>query len=405
MQLFRLALADLRRDWALSLCQIFALAAVLTPLLVLAGLRQGVLGQLIDDLRRNPAMREIAPRVTGSNRFTEAWLAGARARPDVAFAAGDARFLAGNVRVSEAGKPGAPSAVATMVPSLDNDPWRPSPASAWSEGVGRVVISALLAQDLGVVPGSRLTLFVPHRLRGAEAGRELEVRLALVLPADEMADRRVILASETLVRDIQNFRDDYAVPALGWPGEALPPGPPSYERFRLYAKNIYDVAGLVTWLKAQGIEPISHIEDIGPVQALDHGLATVLLIIAGFAALGMVVAIAATQWSGVQRKRRELALLALLGYDSRFLVSMALLEALILGMAGILASLLLFLGAALSVDAVFVQVQRLAGSACRLTAGEIALVSAATLFLTLGASAAAAWQIARIEPAGLLREA
>jgi putative ABC transport system permease protein len=119
----------------------------------------------------------------------------------------------------------------------------------------------------------------------------------------------------------------------------------------------------------------------------------------------MVVAVAATQWSGVQRKRRELALLALLGYDSRFLVSMALLEALILGLAGILASLLLFLGAALSVDAVFVQVQRLAGSACQLTGGEIVVVSAATLFLTLAASAAAAWQIARIQPASLLREA
>jgi len=363
------------------------------------------LGQLIDDLRRNPAMREIAPRVTGSNRFTEAWLAGARARRDVAFVAGDARFLAGNVRISAAGKPDALRAVATMVPSLENDPLRTSLAVPWSEGVGRVVISALLAQDLGVAPGSRLTLFVPHQREGEDSGRALDVNLAAILPEDEMADRRVVLASETLVRDIQNFRDGYAVPTLGWPGETLPPGPPSYERSRLCARNIYDVAGLVTWLKAQGIEPISHIEEIAPVQALDHGLATVLLIIAGFAAFGMVVAVAATQWSGVQRKRRELALLVLLGYDSIFLVLMALFEALILGFAGIVVSLLLFLGAALSVDAVFVQVHRLAGSACRLTAGEIALVSAATLVLTLGASAAAAWQITRIEPAGLLREA
>ena len=93
-QMFRLVVADLRRDWAMAVCQVFALAAVLTPLLVLFGLQQGVLGQMLRDLQANPAMREIVPRVTGTNRFDGAWLDAARRRADVAFAVGDARTLA-----------------------------------------------------------------------------------------------------------------------------------------------------------------------------------------------------------------------------------------------------------------------------------------------------------------------
>ena len=225
-----------------------------------------------------------------------------------------------------------------------------------------------------------------------------------MLPGARMDNRRAVLASEKLILWVQQFRDGYAVPQLGWEGTPAPSGPVYYERFRLYARQIDDVGPLVDWLKEQGIEPVSRIEDIAPVQALNHGLSMVLLIVATFAASGFVIAVAATQWSGVQRKRRELALLSLIGYRSVFLIAVALTEALMLGAAGILMSLLFFFGAATSINTVFAQYQRLGASACRLGLTDMGMVSICTIGLTLAASAVAAWQITGIEPAKMLRE-
>jgi len=408
VQALRLAVADLRRDWALSLCQVFALAAVLTPLLVLAGLRHGVLGQLMDELRHAPAMREIAPRVTGTNRFTAAWLDAARARPDVAFAVGDARFTAASVQavaLDAAGQDaGRAPVVVTLVPTGPGDPLRP-PDAAWAEAAASVVLSAQAARDLGMAAGQRIALRIPRLRAGSSDGRDLAVTVAAVLPTDRMEDRRAALASEQLVLWVQQFRDGFAVPQLGWPGAPPQAGPPSYERFRLYARDIADVAPLVAWLAAQGIEPVSRIGDIAPVLALDRGLTVVLLIVAGFAAAGLVVAVAATQWNGVQRKRREFALLALIGYGRGFMIRMALLEALLLGVCGVAVALAGFALAARAVDQVFAQLQRLAGPACALGGTDLAASAGLTLALTLLASGFAAWQIGRIEPAETLRDA
>ena len=72
-QLFRLALFDLRHEWAITLCQIASVAAVLAPLLVLYGLQQGVIGTLLERMNRDPAMRAIIPDVAGSNRSDAEW--------------------------------------------------------------------------------------------------------------------------------------------------------------------------------------------------------------------------------------------------------------------------------------------------------------------------------------------
>ncbi|MAM77198.1 MAG: ABC transporter permease, partial [Tistrella sp.] len=61
----RLAIQDMVADRRLSLCQILALAAVLAPLLVLFGLREGVIGTMADRLVRDPANRLIVPVASG----------------------------------------------------------------------------------------------------------------------------------------------------------------------------------------------------------------------------------------------------------------------------------------------------------------------------------------------------
>jgi putative ABC transport system permease protein len=411
IQALRLSLAELRHDWALSLCQMFALAAVLTPLLVLFGLHEGVLGQLLEELRRNPAMREITPLVTGANRFTQAWITATRARPDVSFIVGDARFIAAGVEATPVTDPTHAATVLTLIPTGADDPLRPAGA-AWPDGDAGgtdrggddATLTAQAAADIGVRAGDRISLVIPRRDNGVDQSQQRAVRVISVLPPNILPERRAMLADAGFVLAVQQFRDGYAIPAFGWPGEPLPSGPPHFERFRMYARSIDDVETLIGWLQSQGIEPVSRVADIAPVRALDHGLVVVLLVIAGFAATGLAAAITAMQVSAVQRKRRELALLALIGYGRGFMIGVALLEAFILTVGGLAVSTLLFRGAAAAIDAVFARLQRLTEPACALGPQSLAVILGATLMLALAPSALTAWRIARIEPAGVLRE-
>ena len=59
----RLAWQDYRCDARLSWCAILALAAVIAPLLVLFGLKFGLVTTLTERLERDPAVREIIPWV------------------------------------------------------------------------------------------------------------------------------------------------------------------------------------------------------------------------------------------------------------------------------------------------------------------------------------------------------
>jgi putative ABC transport system permease protein len=402
-QLFRLALADLRRDWALSLCHVFMLAAVLTPLLVLFGMQQGVLGQLLDELRRNPVMREIGPRMTGSNRFTGDWLASLRARTDVAFVVADARFNAATVEATSPADPERSPIYATLVPTAADDPLHQ--AGAWADDAGKnVVVSADAARALGLQTGSAISVLVPRMRDGMNENQSLALMVASILPEALMSGRRAIIASAPLVLGVQHYRDGFAVPELGWAGNGTAPEPPRYERFRLYARSIDDVEPLTEWLRAQGVEPVSHIEDIAPVQILDHGLSIVLLIISAFAAGGLAVAVAAMQWNAVRRKRRELALLALVGYGKGWLLAVPLLQAAMLSTLGIALAIALFEGAGATIDFVFVRWEKLADPACTLDVAWFAMTGAAALLLTLAASAAAVAQILRIEPATVIRD-
>lgn len=404
IQILRLTLSDLRRDGTLALCQIFALAAVMMPLLVLFGLKEGVLGTLVHDLEVNPSMRQIEPRVTGTNRFDAAWLARARARPDVAFVVGDARAIAAEVDVVPVADPDHSTIDTTLVPTGPGDPLAPPSGRDWAGGYHRVALSFGEARALGVSSGGEIQILVPRVRAGVSEARTLVATVTSIVPPDRMDEtRHVILASASLVFDIQRYRDGYAVPELGWPGETPPAGARVFERFRLYARTIDDVAPLTAWLRGQGIEPVSQLADIAPVQTLNRSLTTILAVIGGLATLGYIVALAAVQWSGIERKRRELALLNLIGYGRVWLLTIPLLQAFLLALAGSLTAIGLFFAAAATINA-HLPIVGAATQACTLRPEQLTAATGITCLLAVLAAVLAAIRVTRIEPAAAIRE-
>ncbi len=121
-----LAWRDYVHEWRLSLCAVLALAAVLAPLLVLLGLKHGVVSTLIERLAKEPRNRELLP--IGSQRFTGNWFETLRERPEVAFIIPRTRQIAGTLelRRPDLGR----SVTVELLPTAPGDPLLPPDHSA-----------------------------------------------------------------------------------------------------------------------------------------------------------------------------------------------------------------------------------------------------------------------------------
>ena len=94
-EILRLAYRDFAHERRISLCFVLALMAVLAPLLVLFGLKFGLVDTLAQRLVESPANREVL--AVGSRRFDEPWFARIAARADVAFVVPNTRRIAASL--------------------------------------------------------------------------------------------------------------------------------------------------------------------------------------------------------------------------------------------------------------------------------------------------------------------
>ena len=156
-------------------------------------------------------------------------------------------------------------------------------------------------------------------------------------------------------------------------------------------------------LEAEGLEVETHAARIGWVFRTDRNLTLLFLVLVGCAAIGVALALAATLWGNVLRKRRALSLLRLLGCPARRLALFPIVQAGLVALAGAaLAAAGALCGAAL-MNAVFAPAFGLPGLATVL-AWHLAAATGATLGIALLAGAAAVRPILGIAPAEGLRE-
>lgn len=400
VQLFRLAASDLADEWPVALAQVVAIAAVLTPLLVLFGLREGAIGTLIERLDRDPAMRLVTPEATGAQRYDAGWFAEMAARRDVAFVTPATRLIAGQIDllregVAEGGTARGEVRV-TLLPTGTGDPVA-GPAAATLDGqLDRVVLSARAAERLGVSAGATITGYVERVLDGRTEPLALRLAVAGVLPLANDGGMTAF-AALPLLQAVQDFRDGSAVPALGVErgGPAKPAA--DYPLFRLYARSIRDVGGLAADLQARGIAVATRGAEIASTLALDASLRAVLLIVAALSVGGYAVAVTATQWGNLRRKRRVLAILNLAGYGSRWLVGFPVVQALLLAVAGGAVSAAAFTGVATLVNARFAATLAAGEAACSLPAGDLLAAAGATVLLSVLPAAAVGAALRRID--------
>ncbi|KTB79701.1 ABC transporter permease [Pseudomonas syringae] len=388
-----LAWQDYRSESRLSACNVLALVAVIAPLLVLFGLKFGLIGSLTERLEQDPAVREVIP--LGGGRFTTQFIRSLAMRPDVSFALPRTRQIAATADLSLNNQ----MLNVEMIPTANGDPLLsalPSP-----QGLDSVVLSRTAAEKLSAQAGDWLDAAFTRQVSGVLQAQRTRLRVLAVLPL-EAFQRDALFASLGLLQAAEDYRDGRAVPALGWQGESAPEAQRIYPAFRLYARNLNDVETLRRYFADSGLLVSTQSQAIAQVQSLSRNLSIVFWIIAGLALAGACAAIFAGALASVERKRRELSVLRLLGFSTGALLLFVVLQAVYSGALAALVSAALYGAAELGLNRLFVQV---AGEYASHLLPRHYLVA---LFAVLGASAVAAalggLHVARIEASEGIRD-
>ena len=385
-----LAWQDYRNDGWLSACSVLALVAVIAPLLVLFGLKFGLVSSLTERLETDPASREIIP--LGGGRFSAAFIAQLGERSEVAFAVPRTRQIAATAQVG--------TLTLEMLPTAAGDPLLaglPMP-----HGLDQIVLSHTAAEKLAARPGDWLDTSFARQVAGRVEAQRTRLQVLAVLPLEAFA-REGLFADLALLEAAEDYRDGRAVPALGWAGEAASVSEQRiYPAFRLYARSLSDVEPLRVYFAEQNLLVSTQAHTIAQVQSLSRNLSIVFWIIAGLALAGAFAAIFAGTLAAVARKHRELSVLRLLGFSTAALLLFVLLQALYsAGFAAVLSVGLYGLAEA-ALNKLFVQVP--GEYASHLLARHYGLALVAVLGVSAVAAACGGWRVARIQASEGIRD-
>ncbi|MGB0712752.1 MAG: ABC transporter permease [Gammaproteobacteria bacterium] len=388
-----LALSDYKHEWRMSACFVLALAAVLAPMMVLFGLKFGIVTSMVDQLVQDPRNREI--RAIGSGHFDKAWFDALNAREEVAFAIPKTRAIAATMDLfSEKAGRIVPT---ELIPSAPGDPLIED-LDRHPEGYSTLILSQDAARKLEVDVGDRVDASIARRFDGKRERVHVNLTVAGIASAAAFG-RDGAFVSLDMLNAAEDFRDGREVPVLNWSGDEPRGEDRHYPGYRLFAHSIYDVASLRDALEAQGLEVRTRAADIEVVQSIDRNLTIIFWIIAAVGLAGFSLSLGASLWANVDRKTRELSVLRLVGFRTSHIVWFPLYQGVFTGILGWALAAGLYFGIETSINTLFPD-----QAICVLLPEHYAGALGITLLSAIVSAFLGGWRAAGIEPSDGLRE-
>jgi putative ABC transport system permease protein len=396
----QLALRDYCHEWIMSGCYVLALAAVLVPLLVLFGLKYGIISNLLDPMKQDPRYREIVP--SGSGNYEPAWFTDIRRRTDIVFAAPRTRAIAASIKLQVPENETGRIIDVELIPSGPGDPVLapdiPEPA-----GFNQVAISANAADKLGVSSDDHLEGIITRIRKDEQEAVTLPLEIIGVAPAGAFTRDGLFVSVELLVA-VEDFRDGRAVPVLGWYGDAPHDNSRNFAGFRLYARSIDDVTHIRSELVSRGIDVRTRIADIELVKTLDRNLSIIYWIIAVITVTGYCISFGISVWANIDRKRREFSVLRLVGFRTRGIVWFPILQALLTGLLGWMLACMVFFTVQGVLNTLFIPAFGEGHPVCRLLPVHLVVTLMLTLIVAVLPAVIGGLRLAQLEPSLALRE-
>ncbi|MDY7220305.1 FtsX-like permease family protein [Denitrificimonas sp. JX-1] len=389
---------DLWHDRKVSFCIAASLVAVIAPLLLLFGLKHGVVNQLQEDLLSDP--RNLEVKMLASGAYTAEWIEQLQQMPEVGFAIGQTRSL--NTQADLVVDKRHFVENAEVIPTAAHDPLLNTAMSDLSEG--QVILSYSAAQRLKVQVGDSLRMRVLRKLNQINERGELQLQVVAVLDAARFP-RPAAFVNLPLLIALEAFRDGFKLPELGLAtGVERHERPISFSKVRLYASSVDDVAPLTDWLAERHIESGSRLAEIESVKAINQVLTLIFLVIAITALVGCIASLIGAFLANIDRKRKDLAVLRLLGFTHLGVGLYVVIQALLITLLAYIAGLGLYFVASELFNQLLVGHQSTSEFSCQITLVHAVIALLFSMFVAVLVSCIGALRAIAIEPAESLRE-
>lgn len=396
--LVRLALRDLWHDRKVSFCIAASLVAVIAPLLLLFGLKHGVVNQLQEDLLSDPRNLEI--RMLASGNYSNDWITDLQQMPGVAFAIGQTRslntqadLLVDNRRFVEN---------AEVIPTAAADPLLNNILSDLQQG--QVILSHSAAQRLQVEVGRSIRLRASRKLDEVNERGEMQLQVVAILEAARFS-RPAVFVNLPLLIALEQFRDGDYKPEFGLDtGSEVSAKATSFSKVRLYAKTVDDVSPISALLEQQHIDTTSRLAEINNVKAINQVLTLIFAVIALTALVGCIASLIGAFLANIDRKRKDLAVLRLLGFTNLTIALYVIVQALMITVLAYIVGLALYGLASGVFNQLLVNHQSTSGFASEITLMHAALALGLSVVIAVFVSCIGALRAIRIQPAESLRE-
>lgn len=207
-QILALALVRLWRTRAAVSCQVLALFAMMAPLLIILGLKYGIVESMKERLLSNPDTLEV--RMTDAFKATPELVDSFRKWPETAFVIPSVGYLYSGVDVVQPGQDDEDAESAALIPTAPGDPLLnntgvPVPHS------GEAVVTEALSKRVGLAPGDQVHIKVWRNSR--RQCLEIPLRVVGVLPLQHHSAPALLVPLELTV-DVEN----YIIAGQGEPG-------------------------------------------------------------------------------------------------------------------------------------------------------------------------------------------
>jgi len=396
--IFRLSFRDYIHEWRMSGCFVFALAAVLAPMMILFGLKFGIVSSMVYELVENPVNREIRP--IGSGRYDQEWIEKYRNRGDVEFIVPKTRALAASIQLKSRT---ANRILSTeLLATAEHDPLLANLANS-PQNIYQIVLSNQAAKKLNVAKGDQIDASLARQFKGKRDRVHLNLEV-IDIAAASVASRSVAFVHLDLLLATEQFKDGRAVPELGWDGDVVNETSRSYPSFRMYAQSIYVVENLVKNLEDQGVLVKANAAEIATVQSIDRNLSIIFWIIACVGAAGFAFSLGASLWANVDRKKKDLSILRLLGFKSGRIILFPVMQSLYTAILGWLLAVLVYLVFEQLINGVLAPRLNLDQTLCYLISGHFFWALGLTLATAIFAAIIGGIRAAEIEPSDGLRD-
>lgn len=385
------AMADLRRDDAISVMSVLLLFLLIGPSLFLEVLRAGVIESWAAALQADPRNREVM--IIGERPVSDAEIAELRELPLTGFIVPEPSTFISTVRLQAQGRPMAMN----MRTSAAGDPLlgdTPAPTSP-----EQVTLTHAAALALGVSRGDEVQMTLRRRPReGPQENLIILLRVAAVLPQEVWSEEVAFLNPARAAGAAL-----WLQPGSGRQNALAELGEDVWRSFRIYATEVRQAPLLAQELTRQGFETRIASEQVALLVNLSDGLRSLMRISVIGGIGGLSVAVWLLQVLSVARHRREIALMAAAGLDRAGLITFFVLQGLMLSLLALLLAIMCLFPMLRFSNTFADRFLQSADASAGVDPMILASAAAAVLSLSLTAAAVAAWRIRRFDLSADLR--